>query len=168
MCMSRVATGVFSPEGHVSGKQFVEDDAEGVEVCAQVDLVASSLLGAHVLRGAEHLPGHRSSGSGFAFELFGDSKVHESDDAFRVSHDVGGLQVAVDDRRRVNGLEAARGLDHCVEGLVWGKGSVAAEKLLQIHAVHVFHDDETEMAILPEFVYRAHVGMAHPAGEANL
>jgi hypothetical protein len=83
----------------VAGEQFVQDDAQGVDVGAGVDLggVACDLLGAHVGDGADDLADVGLDGGG-ALIGTGDASHTEIEDlgaALRIDEDVGGLEVAV-------------------------------------------------------------------------
>ena len=67
-----------------------------------------------------------------------DPEVHEADHALRIEHDVRGLEVAVDDARLVDGLQALGDLDRYVEG-VRGRQRPAVLDLAKVHAFDELH-----------------------------
>ena len=79
-------------EGGPKDKQFIEREAQGVDVGAGVPLTAEA-LGRHVAQRADDVAG---GGQGPVFGL-GQAKVGDPDDAGGVQQEVGGLDVAVDD-----------------------------------------------------------------------
>ncbi len=80
-------------EGLLAGEHLVEHGAEREDVRAMVDAAAGGLLGGKVARGAQH---HARLGKAGITQL-GDAEIHHLDGAAVGDHQVGGLQVAVDD-----------------------------------------------------------------------
>src|SRR5205814_7902420 len=80
----------------LAGQDFVEDEAERINIASDADIAAGKLLRGHV---------GRRSGSDFrTFDVrseSGKSKVSDANLAGSIEHDVCGLQVAVDDARFV-------------------------------------------------------------------
>ena len=101
-------------ERRPAGQHLVQDDAEGVEVRARVDLAPQRLLGRHVLAGAEHAAG---LGQARLLERAGDAEVGHADAPVVADQDVAGLQVAVDAAAGVGGGEAVRDLDRDRQGV---------------------------------------------------
>jgi hypothetical protein len=92
-------------EGQSAGEQFVEDNREGVNVGARVDLrkIRVGLFGTHVGGRANEIAGARDhSGQRIAStDGFGYAKIDDARDRFAIEfdhQDVGRLKVAVDDR----------------------------------------------------------------------
>ena len=87
-------------EGGPAGEQLEEKATGGVEVGPGVDGLALGLLGREVLRRADHGLGlgHRRRGVG---DGPGDAEVHDLDLATAGQHDVGRLDVPVDDAHPV-------------------------------------------------------------------
>jgi hypothetical protein len=106
---------VVAVEGQAAGDDLVEQHAGGVEVGAGVDLQAEGLLGAHVLRGAEHHAGagHLLERTVAADDL-GDAEVDQLEHLAALvvagDEDVLRLEVAVDHALAVGVLEAAEHL----------------------------------------------------------
>ena len=96
--------GRVAHEGSLPREQLVDDDAQGVDVAARVERLATDLLRAHVLGSSHHHADGRDLGDRLALEALGDAEVHEPYDAAAVAHDVGRLEVAVDDPLRMDGL----------------------------------------------------------------
>ena len=67
----------------------------------------------------------RAQGGPFP-DLLRDAEVHQAHDAARVAHEVGGLQVPVDDAGLVDGLQPLGDVDAGVEGLLGGKRTLLA------------------------------------------
>ena len=84
-------------EGEFAGEELEQDDAERIHVAAAVGGVgfALGLFGRHVGGRAEDLAVHRDGD--FAHFAAGQAEVHEVRLAVAIDHDVGRLQVAVDD-----------------------------------------------------------------------
>ena len=91
-------------ERRPSGQQLEEQAARRVEVAARVHLLAARLLGREVLRGADHRRRLRHRRRRVR-QRAGDAEVHDLDVAGRREHDVGRLDVPVDDARAVAVLE---------------------------------------------------------------
>ncbi|MCO5170068.1 MAG: hypothetical protein M9894_27345 [Planctomycetes bacterium] len=83
------------------GQRLVEDGRQRPQVGARVDLVARGLLGAHVAQGADDPPRLGHVGARVAARRLGDPEVEEPHVPVVGQHDVVGLEVAVDDPRRV-------------------------------------------------------------------
>ena len=135
---------VVAVEGQAAGDDLVEQHAGGVEVGAGVDLQAEGLLGAHVLRGAEHHAGagHLLERTVAADDL-GDAEVDQLEHLAALvvagDEDVLRLQVAVDHALAVGVLEAAEHLQDEADGPLGRRGSV--EDVLQLGALEQLHDE---------------------------
>ena len=86
----------FARKRASAGQQLVENDAQGEQVRASVDLLAADLLGRHVRGAADHLARPRHVGRGRGGEL-ADAEVGDLHAAVLGDQDVPGLDVAVDD-----------------------------------------------------------------------
>src|ERR1700732_4894124 len=107
-----------------AGGELVEDEAEGEDVGLDAGLAGDELLGRHVGDGAA-AGGVGSSGDRGALvdgaagvelglvgaEAAGEAEVEDLDEAAVGEHDVGWLEVAVEDAEVVSGGEAVGGLD---------------------------------------------------------
>jgi hypothetical protein len=110
-------------EGALAREQLVEDEAERINVRARRQRPALQLLGRHVggragqgVRAA-HVPGQS-----------GDAEVGDAHVAALVEHDVGGLQVAVEHARVVDGREPRAELPRRLDRLVFGQAADALEE----------------------------------------
>ena len=138
-------------ERQFAGEQFVEDDAERIDVRAMIDggrLL--DLLRGHVVHGAEGRAGggERRVGMFLAHEL-GDAEVGDLHAALRVEQDVLGLDVAVENSFLVRELERLADFRNDGERLGGGEAS-GLHGLAQVHAIDVFHHQVVEAARLPE------------------
>ncbi len=99
-----VDAAVGGAEGEGAGGRVGEDRAEAEDVGGRRDPVAAHLLGGHEPRRADHGAGPGQGGLGGGLQGAGDAEV---DDARAVDgeQDVGGLEVAVDEARRVDVLQ---------------------------------------------------------------
>ena len=94
-------------EGQASREHLVEDDPEGPDVGAGVDVLAEELLGRHVGDGPDGTAG--AGQAGLAGDL-GQAEIGDPGDALLRDEDVGRLDVAVDDAVRMGGGQAIRDL----------------------------------------------------------
>ena len=135
-------------------EELVEHQAERVDVAPHRDLAARELLGRHVGRraGADVL--HVAHGR--------QAEVHDADLAGAVEHDVGRLQVAMQDAALVRRREARAELPRDLERLVLRQPADAAQQRREILAVHVLHRQEQLPVDLADVVDAADVGMRRP------
>ena len=151
-------------ERRLPGEELVEDDAEGVEIGALVDLGAARLLGREVLRGADdrarlgHLarPGAR------------DAEVGDLDAALAVDEDVVRLDVAVDDPVPVREAQRREDLARVLDATLTGAGPRPTIELLQRAPVEVLHRDVVRVLRLAAVVDRDDVRMVQRGGVLRL
>ena len=143
--------------------QLVEDEAERIEVAPDRGALAGELFGRHVSRrprkvlGRGGLAGHR-----------GQPEVRDARAAPAVEHDVGGLQVPVEDAAVVRRRQPGADLPRHVERLVRRKTSDALEQRGEVLAVDVLHREEVLAVDLGDVVHPAHVGVRDLARGADL
>src|SRR6185312_4080051 len=94
------AEGGVGFEGTAAGEKLVQHDAHGVDVGARVHGAATDLLRRHVVKGADRGAGLGGVGGVFAAR-FGDTEVHQLENAVAGDHQVCGLDVAVNDSATV-------------------------------------------------------------------
>ena len=99
-------TWLHNVTGLPAGQHLVENDAEGEDIASVIDLGAARLLGRHVGDGSHDDPWIRfASKRGLCFlaaaferlDQFGQAEVDDLGVPVLGEHDVGGLQIAVDD-----------------------------------------------------------------------
>jgi hypothetical protein len=157
--------GDVAAEGHPTGEQLVDDDPERVDVRPLVELDRVELLRAHVVDRAHGPSVVRHPRMGFAL---GDAEVHHPDDASRVAHEVGGLQVAMDDAGVVDRGETFRDLERDLEAVFPLERSDLVQRRLEVGSIHELHDDEGNVPVLVVLVDAAHVPMPHLARQPHL
>jgi len=118
-------------------EHFSEDDAESPEIAALIEGAAHYLLGGHVEGGA----GDGVLRGGHLAEHAGEAEVNDFNGAGGGDHDVGGLDVAMDDAAGMGFGEAVGHLRNDADGFVDGKRT-AADGLGEGGALVVGHDDE--------------------------
>ena len=104
-------------KGQLAGQHLVEDHAEAVDVAAAVDAVAFALACSGSYRRACREPGRRSSWLHLAGFALGEAEVHQPCVAVLVEHDVGGLDVAMDDAHFVRVLQRIGDCGHQLRDL---------------------------------------------------
>lgn len=144
--------GTFAVERTGACEQVVHGGAEGVHVAAAVEVVGFCLFGAHVLRGADcHalLCGVCALCEALC-EALGDAKVEQFHISCMGDHDVGGLDVAVENAFFAVGVVEAAGdftsnaedfsFAECATGLL--------EEFIERHAVDQGHAEVGEALVL--------------------
>src|SRR5262249_24847237 len=121
----------------------------GVPVRAEYDLAAEDLLRGHVRRRAEPGPGLRQVGERLVAR---DAEIHQLHAAGARHHDVGRLDVAVDDAAVMRVIERARDLHGDDRGDVEGEPAAPLEEVVEVDALHVLHHDEQRAPLLVEVV----------------
>src|SRR5712692_4344362 len=90
-----------------AGEDFVDHDAKGVDVRAEVGRGATRLLGGHVHRRADDRSRERGRR---AIQRAGDAEIDQGDAIAAVDPDVRGLYVAMDNLVLMRVLERSRSL----------------------------------------------------------
>ncbi|MEZ4296389.1 MAG: hypothetical protein R3B70_15565 [Polyangiaceae bacterium] len=143
---ARDAERVVAGEGRGAGDALVEQDPEGVEIGAVVDLAPGDLLGGHVFRRTCDVASVAEAARGAGDHL---SREAEIEDAHRVvavvaggQHDVVGLEIAVNEAAPVSRAEAPHDLRHHEDRLgARQAGSLPAQALAERLAREQLHRD---------------------------
>ena len=98
----------------------------------------------------------------------GEAEIGEQHLAARVEHDVGRLQIAMQDALLVRGREPGAQLAGDLERLVGGKPPDAPQQRAEVLAVDVLHREEVQAFHFAEIVDAADVRMRHLARDAHL
>ena len=177
---SAIQNGIKDDGGGVAGEglaargHFVENDAEGKEISAQIEFFAASLFGGHVGNGAEGGPGtgeivvatgvHSVAGGNGerlfqrGTENFGEAEVEDLGLTAFGNENVGGLDVAMDDALGVGGVECIGNLDAEVEDGIGFEGA-PFDAMFERVAFEKLHGDEVAAVVIPDVVDGADVGM---------
>ena len=145
------------------GEHFIEEQAQRIDVGADGDALAGELLGGHVggRAGADGVFGHLVAGDG-------EAEIGDAHGSAAVDHDVGGLEVAVEDAAVVGRGEAGAELAGDLQGLILGEPADAPQEAGEVFAVDVFHGDELLALEFADVEDAADVWMGDLAGEADL
>jgi hypothetical protein len=141
----------------------VHDEPERVDVALCRHLRARELLGRHV------------SGSALADPLGvihgargGNAEVHQLRMTILVQHDVGGLQVAMQDAEGANGGEPRANLTRQLDTLLFGEWSPPPQRCREILPFDVLHREKQMTVDVADVVHAAHVRVRDLPGEADL
>ena len=153
-------------EGHGSGEELEEHDADGEDVGALVDGFTEGLLGGHVVHGSDERAGLSHA---VVLEGAGEAKVHDEGAAGGLFHeDVLRLEVAVDYAYGVGGLEGAADLADEGDGLLLGEAAFLADDGVEVASVDVLHGDELHAFGFAEVVDADDVFVGDLGGEEEL
>ena len=152
-----------------AGEHLIQDAAEGEHVAPVICWKSLGLLGRHVSRRAENhagLRGHQAQGRRVCragcrrrhVGRLGKTEVEHFHTAVGTDHDVGRLQIAVNDALFVCGFQGFRDLSRNLEGVVGGDRP-ARDPLRERLALDELQDQEGDLADLFEAVDRADVRM---------
>ena len=117
-----------------------------------------ALLGAHVVRRAEHLAGACHAAPRLE-GLLGEPEVDDLDRPFLGEEQVGRFDVAVHDPGRMRGLEAAAGVGGGGGGLQRGEDAAARQPLLHRAPGDELHRQVVLAVLLTDLVDRGRVGV---------
>jgi len=151
-------------------QHFENHHAQRVEVGAVIHGRAHDLFGRHVGRRAQDVTGLRQaqrtgliSPSGLARN----AKVAHQHVALAVKHDVGRLDVPMDDTLPMSIVQRGGDLSEQMAQLV-KRQTTDAQHVLEGAAVHVAHDNVGRVVRAVEIVHRQDVGMLQPRDDARL
>src|SRR5205814_1529692 len=150
-----------SLESTLAGQDFVEDEAERINIASDADIAAGKLLRGHV---------GRRSGSDFrTFDVrseSGKSKIRDANLAGSVEHYVCGLQIAVDHTSLVGRRKTRADLPRDFRRLVLRKPADPANDRSEIFSIDVLHRQEESSVNITDVKYAANVRMRNLPGGA--
>jgi hypothetical protein len=144
---------VVSPERKPPGEHFVEHDAERPDIGALVQIAAASLLRRHVGDGAQR---RLALCEGATATKLGQPEIHDPGLALRRHHNVGALDVPMDDALAMGFAQPSRDLDGDIKGfsgLHWLPPNPVPERL----PFHMLHGDIGPAFALPDLVDHADI-----------
>ena len=119
--LDQARDGAVRMERYEAAQQFVENEPNRELVGAGIQFLAHCLFGRHVF----HRPDHHSGLShAVALDRPGQTEVHDDDPSRVVTHDVAGLQIAMDNAFSVGGFQSRTHLKHDGNCLFWRKLSL--------------------------------------------
>jgi hypothetical protein len=152
-------------EGDPPGEQIVEEDSQRVDVGARVRLQAANLLGRHVLKRSHHVAESREA---VRAEGAGDAKIHHLHHVGVGEHDVGALEVAVDDAPLVGVADALERLEEERKRTQGGQAAGFPQHRGEGLALDVLHDHEQGAVLLDQGVERGDVGVVESGQRLGL
>ena len=160
-------------ERRPADQQLIEQAAGRVDVGTGVDGLAARLLRGEVLRGADHRRRLRHGGAGVG-DRPGDAEVHHLDRARLGQHDVGRLDVAVDDAGLVAVAERVEYALGQLERPLRQDLAAVAQHVAQRRALDQLHHDVGDrgpgerIGLLAGVVDRDDRGVVEPGGRLRL
>src|SRR5579862_312892 len=155
---------VLAGEGLFTGDHFVEQNAERENVATAVHHFAFNLLGRHVTGRAHDVGGLLN---GAELQNFGGAEVGDFYRVIGSEHQVGGLDVAMNDVAVVGELQGAAGLFHDAENAGEREELTGIEEALKAFAFDEFHGDEEDAVFFASVENDHDVGMGEEAGGAR-
>ena len=157
---------MLARERPFAGEDLVSDHRERELVRPAGDLGALHLLGRHVVGRPDQRAGH-----GVAVRRgvdFGDAEIGHFDVAVAAQHDIGGLDVAVDDALGVSVIESRPSLAQDGEQPARFERLAGGHDVLEGRAVDILHRDISDAVLLGHVVNGDDVGMRQHPGRAGL
>ena len=147
-------------ESAASGEQLVHHQPQREDVAASRDLAAEQLFRCHV--------GRRAGSHVLDVSDRRQAEVHDPHSPRVVEHDVGRLQIAMDDAALVRGGEPCAQLPGDLDGLVVGEAADSPQRGREILSVDILHRQIEEATGLADVIDAADVGMGDLSGGADL
>ena len=162
LCSRTSSARVAASKRALASEDFVEHQAQRIDIALHGDFASGELLGRHV--------GGRSVADLVAGNFVGErgqAKVGDHHLAAAVEHDIGWFQIAMEDALGVRGGEAGAQLARDFDSFVRWQSADAAQQRAEIFAVDVFHRQIRLAFDLAEIVHAADIGMRDLARDAD-
>src|SRR5579872_670617 len=130
-----------------------------------VKRTAESLLGRHVLHGANQRAGLSHA---IRFNQPRQTEIHHHHAALVISHDVLRFEVAMDDAHCMRSLKRTADLEHDFDRVAWREGLALSNTRAQISAFDVLHGDELHAIGFAQVVNADYVPVRHLMREDQL
>jgi hypothetical protein len=162
-CLKHVPA-VIAVERTLARQHLVDDNRERPDVRATVDRPAAGLFRTHI--GGRADQGLRIGDGSIVHSS--DAEIEDLRGSVRKDHDIRGLDVAVDDSRRVGVLESPRDLQCNRERFVEGESTALQSRLKRFTVVERHGNEQLPVRGLADLVDRAHVRMIESGRGARL
>ena len=162
LCSRTSSASVDASNARLAGENFVEHQAERIDVALHRDFFAGQLLRRHV--------GRSAVANLFAGDFVGQRGQAEIGDhhvAAAVEHDVGRFQIAMQNTFGVRGGQARAQLARDFDGFVGRQAADAAQQRSQVFAIHVLHRQVRLAVDFAEIVNAADIGVRDLARDAD-
>ncbi len=147
-------------ERAVTGQHLIEQAAKRPDICALVDLLAERLLGRHV----GHRPHHDICPRQVSGALQpGQTEVHDLGLAFGCEHDIGRLDIPMDDSFAMRFRQSFSDLESDVKDLI-NPECPLGDLRLEASPFDKGHGDIRLAVLLPDLIDSADVGMVQGGG----
>src|SRR5271166_6383244 len=146
-----------------SSQHFIEHYAQRKKVGADGGAGTLQLLGRHVHRCTGEVPRARQ----FQRQA-GESEVHEAHPAPPVDHDVGWLQIAVQNTVLVGGAQTGANLTGNLKSFFTGRTAHPPQYRGQVLAIDVLHGEEVLPVEMTDVEDAADIGMRDLASQTDL
>ncbi len=156
--------GRFAGERPLVSHQLVQQHSERPKIGAFVRVLALILLRRHIRESPDQHARLRLR----ALQDSRDPEVHHLHNAFLADHDVGGLDIAVDNAALMREVKRPAGLQRIDKLQRDRKVGAPRNQVFQAFAIHQFHGDEGNTALIAHVVHRNDVGMLQAAGGLRL
>ena len=166
--------GEGAAEGGLGGEHVPEGDAEGINVRSGVEFQLLELLRGGEMRGADKAGAGHGDFAGddvFAAGRLGEAEVDDLYHQLLVlvdEHEIGGLDVAMDELVFLRGIEGARDLDGDAQGEDGGQFAAAPDEGLDGLPLDEFHRIKISVALDAEMEDGADVAMPKLRGGPGL
>ena len=146
-----------------SGEQLIKDQPQRVDIAANAGLALSNLLWSHVGRRTRSF-----APTGGIVVAEGQSEVGDAHPPSSIEHDVGGLQITMQQSAIMRGGQAGADLVRGLQSLVRGQAADAAQQRREVLAVDVLHGEKVLAVHLADVVNPTDIRMRNLAGVPHL